>query len=482
VKIANAFRSSNHLNATDSSIPLVVDLDGTLCRTDTLWECFFIVWSGDILLPLRVVGWLFAGRTILKRELAARAQLSADMLPWNPAVIAALRDARAAGRRTVLATAAHRDVADASARALGLFDDVFATEGEVNLKSEAKAQALTAAYGERGFDYIGDSRADIAVWRVARNGWTVSSIRPEGVQSLAVADETNNASSFSSWAKLLRVRHWIKNVLVFVALFAAHRWMDASAWRASMQTFVAFCAVCSGIYVFNDLFDLRSDRLHPSKQLRPLARGLIALPSAAFFGAALLVTGLLLAFFVSKEVGLIVATYCIANVGYTLWLKRQAVADVSVLATLYTLRILAGVAAIVAPLSPWLFAFSVFAFLSLALLKRAVDLNRLQPDEQLAGRGYTGRDAAFVNVFGAGASIAAVLVLSLYVASPQMNALYTQSQWLWLILAIVLFWLMRMWQLAMSGRGDDDPVLFATKDPLSWGCAAACAVFFVMAL
>jgi 4-hydroxybenzoate polyprenyltransferase/phosphoglycolate phosphatase-like HAD superfamily hydrolase len=479
---ANPNPLDTSVSSADRAIALVVDLDGTLCRTDTLWECFFIAWASDLLLPLRVIAWLFTGRAALKRELASRAQLSADALPWNPAVLGALRDARDAGRRTVLATAAHRDVADACAGAIGLFDDVLATEGDVNLKSDAKANALTTKYGARGFDYIGDSRADIAVWRAARTGWTVSNIRPDGVQSLVAVNETNESSSFASWTKLLRVRHWIKNILVFVALFAAHRWMVGAAWIASVQTFVAFCAVCSGIYVFNDLFDLRSDRLHPTKRLRPLARGVIALPSAAFVGALLLVAGLALAFYVSTEVGLIVATYCIANVGYTLWLKRQAVADVSVLAALYTLRILAGVAAIVAPLSPWLFAFSVFAFLSLALLKRAVDLNRLQPDEKLAGRGYTGRDAAFVNVFGAGASIAAVLVLSLYVASPQMSALYKQPQWLWLILAVVLFWLMRMWQLAMSGRGDDDPVLFATKDPLSWGCGAVCAVFFAMAL
>jgi 4-hydroxybenzoate polyprenyltransferase len=459
--------------------PLVVDLDGTLCRTDTLWECFFAAWARDVLIPLRVLFWLLSGRTVLKRELAARGEIDATALPWNETVVQALKEARLAGRETVLATAAHRDVASACAASLQLFDRVFATDGETNLKAGAKTQALVSAYGEKGFDYVGDSSADVPVWAAARKAYSVSSLQPAGVIALR---EALPVGVFSRWKKLLRVRHWIKNVLVFVALFAAHRWLDPRAWVATVTIFVAFCAVCSGIYVFNDLFDLRSDRLHPSKKLRPLALGVIALPTALVVATALLASGLVVAFYVGKEVGLIVVTYCVVNVFYTLWLKRQAVADVSVLAALYTLRILAGVAAIVAPLSPWLFAFSVFAFLSLALLKRAVDLNRLGPDEQLAGRGYTGRDAPFVNTFGAGASIAAVLVLSLYVASPQMNALYRQSQWLWLMLAVVLFWLMRMWQLAMSGRGDDDPVLFATKDPLSWACAAACAVFFVMAL
>jgi 4-hydroxybenzoate polyprenyltransferase/phosphoglycolate phosphatase-like HAD superfamily hydrolase len=459
--------------------PLVVDLDGTLCRTDTLWECFFSAWSRDVLIPVRALIWLLAGRSALKRELSSRATIDASALPWNQSVVDALQTARAEGRKTALATAAHRNVANACADSLKLFDQVFATDETTNLKAGAKARALVAAYGEKGFDYIGDSRADVPVWAAARTGFSVSSLRPNGVVALR---ESVSGSPLARWTKLLRVRHWIKNVLVFVALFAAHEWMKPAAWTATLETFLAFCTVCSGIYVFNDLFDLRADRLHPSKKLRPLALGVIALPAAFAAALALLAVGLALAFYVGREVGLIVVTYCVINVFYTLWLKRQPVADVSILAALYTLRILAGVAAIAAPLSPWLFAFSVFAFLSLALLKRAVDLNRLQADEQLPGRGYTGRDAAFVNMFGAGSSIAAVLVLSLYVASPQMNALYTRSQWLWLILAVVLFWLMRLWQLAMSGRGDDDPVLFATKDPLSWACAAACAVFFFMAL
>ncbi|MGL5004002.1 MAG: UbiA family prenyltransferase, partial [Casimicrobium sp.] len=255
-----------------------------------------------------------------------------------------------------------------------------------------------------------------------------------------------------------------------------------SAWQAVVATFIAFCAVCSGIYVFNDLFDLASDRVHPSKKNRPLARGFISLPNALFVAIALLVCGLALAFFVGRWVGVALVVYCFVNALYTLKIKRIAVADVSVLAGLYTLRIVAGAIAIAAPLSPWLFAFSVFAFLSLALLKRAIDLNRLAPDEPLAGRGYTGRDTTFVNVFGAGTAIAAVLVLALYVAAPQAITLYRNNVPLWFALAIILFWLMRIWQRAMRGEMDDDPVLFATKDSISWCCAVLIAGCFVAAV
>ena len=450
-----------------------------MCRTDTLWECFFAAWAQDISLPIRAVVWLLRGRTTLKRELAQRAHSDLSALPWNESVLDALRTAREEGRTCVLATAAHRNVADACAQSIGVFDRVFATDDSVNLKSHAKARALSAAYGERGFDYVGDSRADIAVWAASRRAFSVSSIRPPGVLALG---EMTGGVSVSAWTRLLRIRHWIKNSLVFVALFAAHHWADPLAWVATIQTVIAFCAVCSGIYVFNDLFDLRSDRSHPSKKLRPLACGIISLATATCVAAMLLFVGLGIAFYVNIGVGLTVLAYCVVNALYTLHIKRIAVADVSVLAVLYTLRIVAGAAAIAVPLSPWLFAFSVFAFLSLALLKRAVDVNRLQPDECVPGRGYTGRDANFVNVFGAATSIAAIVVLSLYVASPQIGVLYASSYWLWIALAIVLYWLMRMWQLAMSGRGQDDPVLFATQDVTSWLCAAACGICFVLAL
>ncbi|TAG46956.1 MAG: UbiA family prenyltransferase [Betaproteobacteria bacterium] len=464
-----------------SQTPLVVDLDSTLCRTDTLWECFFAAWARDFFMPLRALFWLLAGRTTLKRNLASAAQLDANSLPWNDAVLQALRSARSSGRKTVLATAAHQSVAERCADSLQLFDEVFASDDATNLKGATKAAKLVQRFGQGGFDYIGDSRADVPVWAAARSGFSVSNVLPAGVVSLPSSRETASGM-VALWSRALRLRHWVKNALVFVAILAAHRWTDAVAWQNTVITFVAFCAVCSSIYLLNDLFDLQHDRRHASKRNRPLAAGHIALSTAFAVAIALLVSGLLLAAYVDLSVLAVLATYCMINALYTLKIKRIAVADVCVLAALYTLRIVAGAVAIAAPLSPWLFAFSVFIFLSLALLKRAVDVNALQPTESLSGRGYVGRDAPFVNVFGGGAAIAAVLVLALYVASAQVGVLYSRSNWLWLALAVILFWLMRMWRLAISGQGDDDPVLFATRDGVSWGCALACLICFALAV
>ena len=213
-----------------------------------------------------------------------------------------------------------------------------------------------------------------------------------------------------------------------------------------------------------------------------MAAGDLQLAPAALASGALLAGGLVLAWFAGWAAVAVIGAYVLVNAGYTSWLKRLPVYDVFCLAGLYTLRIVAGAVAVGVPLSAWLAAFSVFAFLSLALLKRAADIDRLAPDQALPGRGYTGRDAAFVNGFGVGSAIAACLVLALYVASDQVSTLYGDPLWLWGMVAVVLLWLARMWRLAMAGLMDDDPVLFATRDAVSWGCALATGVCVVLAV
>ncbi len=461
------------------SRPLVVDLDGTLCKTDTLWECFFAAWRVRWWLPLASALWLLSGRSKLKDQLALIALPDVAELPWNLTVIDTLRAARASGRRTVLATAANARIAQACADELDLFDEVMASEGVVNLKGTAKAAQLVARFGHGGFDYVGDSTADLPVWAVASHKLTVSRVIPVGGERL---EQGATTGKLSSWVKLLRVRHWVKNVLVFVAPVAAHQWAAGATWLPVLLTFAAFCAVCSGVYVLNDLFDLASDRAHPTKRSRPLAAGELALASAAVMSFVLLIGGLIVAWWIGPLVAAVIAFYVVANAIYTVRLKRVAVFDVFCLAGLYTLRIVAGAAAVMVPLSTWLVAFSVFAFLSLALLKRAADIDRLAPDEVLPGRGYSGKDAAFVNGFGISSAIAACLVLALYVASEQVVAMYAEPLWLWGVAVVVLLWLARMWRMAMNGTMDDDPVMFAVRDAVSIGCALAVVGFTALAL
>ena len=459
--------------------PLVVDLDGTLCRTDTLWETFFAAWRMCWWLPLVAPFWLIAGRARLKSRLSEIALPMINSLPWNESVIDALIAARASGRKCVLATAANERIANACAAELGLFDEVIASSDRKNLKGRTKADQLVSRFGVGGFDYIGDSRADVPVWANAAKKYSVSSLLPLGGERLGAV---KLESSMAAWIRLLRVRHWVKNVLVFVAPVAAHSWANAAGWQAVALTFVAFCAVCSGVYVLNDLFDLASDRTHPSKRKRPLASGVLSLATASAVSLALLIGGIAIAWTAGPLVATVILSYVAMNALYTVQLKRVPVFDVFCLAGLYTLRIVAGAAAVVVPLSTWLVAFSVFAFLSLALLKRAADLARLGIDEMLPGRGYSGRDAAFVNGFGVSSAIAACLVLALYVASDQVTSMYAEPLWLWGLAGVVLLWLARMWRMAMNGTMDDDPVLFATRDAVSWGCVAVIAACVLLAM
>ena len=459
--------------------PLVVDLDGTLCRTDTLWETFFAAWRTCWWLPLVAPFWLSAGRAQLKSRMAEIGLPIINRLPWNESVIEALKKARASGRKCVLATAANERIANACAAELGLFDEVLASSDNVNLKGRAKAAQLVSRFGVAGFDYIGDSRADLPVWAQADKKYSVSSLIPLGGERIGAEQPE---SSLVSWIRLLRVRHWVKNVLVFVAPVAAHSWANAAGWLAVATTFFAFCAVCSGVYVLNDLFDLASDRMHPSKRKRPLASGAVPLATALAVSLVLVTSGIVIAWLTGPPVVELIAAYVAMNALYTVYLKRVPVFDVFCLAGLYTLRIVAGAAAVVVPLSTWLVAFSVFAFLSLALLKRAVDLARLSADEVLPGRGYSGRDAAFVYGFGISSATAACLVLALYVASDQVRSMYADPLWLWGLAFVVLLWLARMWRMAMGGTMDDDPVLFATRDGVSWGCAVVIAVCVLLAM
>lgn len=459
--------------------PLVVDLDGTLCRTDTLWEAFFAAWRSCWWLPFVVPFWLIAGRTRFKSRLAEMALPTIASLPWNETVIGALHAARSNGRACVLATAANQRIANACAAELGLFNEVIASNDSVNVKGKTKADLLVAKFGVGGFDYIGDSRADLPVWSKAAKKLSVSNVIPPDGDYLGA---TRGESLLALWLRLLRVRHWVKNVLVFVALIAAHSWANAAGWQAAALTFVAFCAVCSGVYVLNDLFDLASDRTHASKRKRPLAAGALPLATAFAVSLLLLIGGILVAWITGPLIAAVLVTYVALNALYTMQLKRVPVFDVFCLASLYTLRIVAGAAAVMVPLSTWLVAFSMFAFLSLALLKRAADITRLGADEVLPGRGYSGRDAAFVNGFGVSAAVAACLVLSLYVASEQVASMYAEPLWLWGLAVVVLLWLARMWRMAMNGTMDDDPVLFATRDGVSWACAAVTASCVLLAL
>jgi 4-hydroxybenzoate polyprenyltransferase/phosphoserine phosphatase len=467
-----------------AAVPLAVDLDGTLLKSDMLMETLAAVVRERPLLAFAMPFWLARGRAALKRELAQRARIDAALLPYDEVLMAELRRQRAAGRKLVLATGSDEIVARRIADHLGLFDEVIASDGKANLKREAKARALVERFGERGFDYAGEDRHDLPVWRHAHGALVVGAppglVRQVDALGIPVARIERAASGGLAVARALRVYQWAKNVLVFVPLITAHRVLHGESLGAASLAFIAFSLVASAVYLANDLADLEDDRRHPVKRGRALASGALSIAAALALIPVLLAAAALVSLQLPWEFGALLLAYVVTNLAYSLGLKRVALLDVFVLAGLYTLRILAGAAAIDVPVSDWLLAFSSFAFLSLALVKRYVEVaNVASRDEaRVGGRGYLAQDGALLAALGTASGYLSVLVFALYITSPQVTVLYRSPGLLWFAVPVLLYWISRMWFLAHRGRLHEDPLLFALRDPASY--AAGVAIVAVM--
>lgn len=471
------------------SRPLVVDLDGTLIRTDMLVESasqFLIQNPFQFFKPLL---WLLRGKTVLKTELAERVALDPSALPYNVDVLDWLHAEKQAGRRLVLATASHRVLAEQVAQHLHLFDEVLATEGNTNLKSTAKAQALIERFGEGGFDYVGNDWPDMQVWAKAHTAHVVDApasllSRAQSHGNVGQVFNSGMPSKLVAMLKAMRLHQWMKNLLVFVPLMAAHQYTDASRDVLALMAFVIFSLTASSVYLLNDLVDVQDDRHHARKRHRSFASGALSLIMGwAAWPVLLLVAVVLSAWLMPVLFSVSLGVYFVLTVAYSLQLKQLAVVDVLTLAALYTLRIIAGAAAIDVALSFWLLLFSMFIFLSLALIKRYSELKVARDAGKtgaLRGRGYEPDDLELVSSLGGSSGFIAVLVLALYIQDGQAAHLYATPQVIWLACPVMLFWISRAWLIAHRGRMHDDPIVFALKDKVSWGVGVF--MVFVLAL
>lgn len=449
--------------------PLVLDLDGTLTYTDTLYESVLVLLKRNPLYIFPVVLWALAGALVLKARVAERVTLNVATLPWRKDLLDWVAQQRANGRRVVLATAAHRSIAEAVAAHLQLFDLVLATDEHTNLKSEKKLAAIRAAVGSE-FVYAGDSRADLPIWRASASvvfagvpAALAALVRP-GVR--VEAEFGQPPAGWKLWLKALRVHQWIKNLLLFVPLFTAFAFTDFHKVWAVALTFIGFSLVASGTYVMNDLWDLESDRQHPRKCERAFASGRIGVLQGVLAAAGLVLAGLLVSLWVSPAVCVVLLGYVVLTTSYSWVLKSYVLIDVLMLALLYTYRVLAGAVATGIDLSPWLLAFSVFTFFSLALVKRCAELVSLQQQGRLAARGrdYRVADLVVLWPFGASASICAIVVFGLYVALPETAARFAHPQILWLVAVGLIYWFGRLWIKTARGEMHDDPIVFALRD------------------
>ena len=462
---------------SDSRV-LVVDLDGTLIRTDLLHESFWAALGTDLRGAAVAASGILGGRAELKRRLAEWAPLDPADLPYNEEVLEILRAWRKQGRRTVLCTASAQGYADAVAGHLGLFDEVHGSDVGRNLKGAVKATFLRERYGPQGFDYIGDSSADFPVWADARRAisFGLPQRHRRRLDRAAVEAEHHGApgGDFRAYLRALRPHQWSKNLLVFLPAIADHDF-TAATWGAAFLAFAAFCLVASSVYIVNDMLDLAADRAHPRKRARPFASGALPLAHGAIGAGALLVTGLLLATSVGGwKLPALTLAYVGLSTSYSLWLKRKLVIDICALAGLYTLRIVAGGLATGIELSVWFLAFAIFFFLSLAAVKRQAELvdGLATGRKTAAGRAYHVDDLPIVATMALAAGYVSVAVLALYLNSETVQALYGEPQVLWGVCPVLLYWLSRMAMMAHRGSVDDDPIVFALRDRTSWICAA----------
>jgi 4-hydroxybenzoate polyprenyltransferase/phosphoglycolate phosphatase-like HAD superfamily hydrolase len=449
--------------------PLVVDLDGTLIRSDTLIESALLLLKRNPLYVFYLLAWVLRGPLVLKERLAARVQLNPRALPWREDLVQWLQGQHALGRRLVLATAAHRSVAQAAAQHLPMFELVLATEGSNNLKGERKLAAIRAQVGA-DFVYAGDAPVDLPIWRAARAAVLVGvspALRARAQALVPIeAEFPQTPAGFAAWLRALRVHQWVKNALVFVPLFTAFEYNQPDKLLATCIVFVAFSLAASGTYVMNDLWDLESDRQHPRKRERAFASGRIPLLQGVLAAGLLLLTGLALAIWVSVPAAGALAGYVVLTTTYSWFLKSYVLIDVLTLALLYTYRVQAGAVAASIAVSPWLLAFSIFTFFSLALVKRCAELVTLQQMGRNAtrGRDYRVADLVVLWPLGVAASLSAVVVFGLYVATPETGARFAQPQLLWLVAMGLMYWFGRLWIKTARGEMHDDPIVYALRD------------------
>ena len=467
---------------------LCVDLDHTLVATDTLVEALLQLLRRSPALILLLPWWLLRGRAHFKQQVAARADLDAARLPYNPEVLAMLQEERRQGRTLVLATAADRRIAADVAAHLGLFHAVHASDGKVNLKGAAKAKELVERYGDGGYAYVGDSRADLPVWRHAAAAVLVGcSPRLAARVEELVPDVRHVGGAPPNIAgallRLARPHQWVKNLLLLVPLVTAHRVGDAGAWMAAGQGIVAACLASSAVYAANDVTDQRADRAHPAKRTRPLASGELPVRTALLFAAATTLLALLVGVPLPGPFAASLIAYLAGTTVYTLWLKRVAYADVVALASLYVLRVQLGAAAIAVPASRWLLAFTALLFLGLALLKRHVEISQAAASgrDLRPSRGYTTDQAQAVGWLGFASGLGAVAVLALYAGSREAALYYAHPGLLWGWVPLVALWLARAWAMALRGRMDDDPVAFAVRDGATYATLAAMGALLLLA-
>ncbi len=455
--------------------PLCVDLDGTLVKSDTLVDSLLLLVRSRPLQAVRAPLWLKGGNAAFKAQesaLAGRARCGSSAVE-PPIARVSFRTAGRGPQALSCDGSGYAPGAIASLDHLGLFEAVLASDGQTNRTGNHKLASLQERFPGESFDYIGNARPDAPVLAQCGEAMVANPTRSLRARMRSgkipvVRSFNDRAAGGKSFLRAIRLHQWAKNVLIFLPMLLAHALKLPLLVNASVA-FLCFSVCASATYIVNDLLDMEVDRRHPKKRYRPFAAGdlqaatgfaiVVLFLAAAFTGAAFLPHGFL---------GWLLV-YLATTLAYSLRLKRVVLLDVLLLSGLYTLRLLAGAAAVSVKISPWMAAFSVFLFLSLAIVKRFSELEnvRAQGGQLSNGRGYLLSDIEQLRSFGTASGLAAVVIFALYINGTDTVGLYRHPARMWLIMPLLILWIFRVWLLASRGELDEDPVIFAVTDPTS---------------
>ncbi len=452
------------------SIPLCVDLDGTLVKLDTFHQALFLLLRRQPACIFKIIGWLRCGRAQLKEEVFRRVVLDPVGLPYNQPLLKWLRFENTAGRRLILVTAASHRIAQIVSDHLGLFEKVLASSASENLRGQTKLAAIQARYSR--FDYAGDSIADLPVWGAAEHAILVNpSLAARRAQA---ADQliTDRAPRCKTLLQALRVQQWLKNLLIFAPMMLAHRFTNTATITSALLAFASFSLAASAIYIFNDLFDIAADQHHPRKRNRPFAAGNLHISTGVFLVPLLVAASFLLATFLPSSYSMLLLLYLLLTTVYSIFIKRLPIVDIITLSFFYILRIIAGATATETYISPWFISFCFSFFVSLALMKRFGELKEIE-DQPISAiyqreRGYQARHIGRIKYAGFTASAIAVGIYVLYTFSNQVIQLYSNPKYLLLISLLLTYWVIRIWIRTNQLLVKDDPLIYVAKDYVTY--------------
>lgn len=470
------------------STPLVVDVDGTLICSDLLYESVLQLIATQPWNIWKLGIWVAGGKAMLKQNLVESTDPHIATIPLREETLAYIAAAKAQGRPVWLASASDKRWVEQIAARIDGIDGVMGSDGVTNLAGQNKAMALVECFGKKGFDYIGDHHVDMPVWDAARRAILVAkSSGLERAVKRRFADAEVIARpkmAVKPYFKAMRPYQWAKNALVFLPAIAGHSIGEFSVLLAAFMTFWAFSFAASSAYIINDLLDLPGDRDHHRKRYRPFAAAQIPIPRGIAMASGLMTLATIIAALLPLEFLGILVGYLVITLAYSFYLKRQMLVDVIILGGLYTIRVLGGIVATGEELSQWLLMFSLFFFLSLAIVKRCSELvaRRDAGKSGPLGRAYTINDLAMLLPLGAAAGYASAMVVMLYFSSPQITALYTHPLRMWLICPLLIYWISRMLMLANRNKMHDDPIIFAMTDKTSWFIGVVSAIIIAVSI